>query len=158
MARLTDLGWGSELRALFAAPDAPLPTKLAAACVEVLKAWPWDRRPVAVVAMPSAGRPQLLDSLARGLAQVGRLQYLGAIDLVRTESSGPGGNSAFRLADVWGRFAISPELASALAGLDGPVLLVDDLADSRWTLTVAAKLLREAGADEVLPFALAVVA
>ncbi|PFG18079.1 ATP-dependent DNA helicase RecQ [Propionicimonas paludicola] len=158
VARLTDLGWGSELRALFAAPDAPLPTKLAAACVEVLKAWPWDRRPVAVVAMPSAGRPQLLDSLARGLAQVGRLQYLGAIDLVRTESSGPGGNSAFRLADVWGRFAISPELASALAGLDGPVLLVDDLADSRWTLTVAAKLLREAGADEVLPFALAVVA
>jgi len=108
--------------------------------------------------MPSASRPQLLDSLARGLAQVGRLEYLGAIDLVRAESSGPGGNSAFRLADVWGRFAVSPELASALASVDGPVLLVDDLADSRWTLTVATKLLREAGADEVLPFALAVVA
>jgi len=158
VARLTDLGWGSELRALFAAPDDPVPANLAAACVEVLKAWPWDRRPVAVVAMPSAGRPQLLDSLARGLAQVGRLEYLGAIDLVRAESSGPGGNSAFRLADVWGRFAVGPELASALASLDGPVLLVDDLADSRWTLTVATKLLREAGADEVLPFALAVVA
>jgi len=158
VARLTDLGWGSELRSLFAAPDAPVPTKLAAACVEVLKAWPWDRRPMAVVAMPSASRPQLLDSLARGLAQVGRLEYVGAIDLVRAESSGPGGNSAFRLADVWGRFAVGPELASALAGLDGPVLLVDDLADSRWTLTVATKLLREAGAEEVLPFALAVVA
>jgi len=158
VARLTDLGWGSELRALFAAPDAPVPANLAAACVEVLKAWPWDRRPVAVVAMPSASRPQLLDSLARGLAQVGRLEHLGAIDLVRAESSGPGGNSAFRLADVWSRFAVGPELASALAGLDGPVLLVDDLADSRWTLTVAAKLLREAGAEEVLPFALAVVA
>jgi len=158
VARLTDLGWGSELRSLFAAPDAPVPAKLATACVEVLKAWPWDRRPVAVVAMPSASRPQLLDSLARGLAQVGRLEYLGAIDLVRAESSGPGGNSAFRLADVWSRFAVGPELASALASLDGPVLLVDDLADSRWTLTVAAKLLREAGAEEVLPFALAVVA
>ena len=158
VARLTDLGWGSELRALFATPDAPVPAKLAAACVEVLKVWPWVDRPVAVVAMPSVSRPQLVDSLARGLAQVGRLQYLGALDLVRAESSGSGGNSAFRLADVWGRFTVGPELASALAGVDGPVLLVDDLSDSRWTLTVAAKLLREAGADQVLPFALAVVA
>lgn len=157
VARLTDLGWGSELRSLFAAPDAPVPANLATACVEVLAAWPWQKRPVAVVAMPSASRPQLLDSLARGLAQVGRLEYLGAIDLVRAESSGPGGNSAFRLADVWGRFAVGPELAAALASLHGPVLLVDDLADSRWTLTVATRLLREAGAEEVLPFALAVV-
>jgi ATP-dependent DNA helicase RecQ len=32
---------------------------------------------------------------------------------------------------------------------------VDDLADSRWTLTVAARLLRRAGASGVLPFVLA---
>ncbi len=45
-----------------------------------------------------------------------------------------------------------------LAGLDGaPVLLVDDLVDSRWTLTVAGRALRLAGAGEVLPFALASV-
>ena len=43
-----------------------------------------------------------------------------------------------------------------LADLDGPVLLVDDLADSRWTLTVAARALRRAGAAEVLPFVLAI--
>src|SRR3712207_7691732 len=43
----------------------------------------------------------------------------------------------------------------ALAGLDGPVLLVDDLADSRWTVTVAGRALRQAGAPEVLPFVLA---
>jgi ATP-dependent DNA helicase RecQ len=38
----------------------------------------------------------------------------------------------------------------------GPVLLVDDLVDSRWTLTVAGSLLRDHGAGPVLPFALAV--
>ncbi|MCB1016960.1 MAG: recombinase RecQ [Acidimicrobiales bacterium] len=38
---------------------------------------------------------------------------------------------------------------------DGPVLLVDDLVDSRWTLTVAGAALREAGAGPVHPFALA---
>ena len=67
----------------------------------------------------------------------------------------PGGNSAFRLANVWGRLQVGPELASRLSGLPGPVLLVDDVADSRWTLTVAAGLLREAGAPAVLPFVLA---
>jgi ATP-dependent DNA helicase RecQ len=36
------------------------------------------------------------------------------------------------------------------------VLLVDDLVDSRWTMTVAARALRLAGAAGVLPFALAV--
>ena len=56
------------------------------------------------------------------------------------------------------RFAVPPAIAGALAGLDGPVLLVDDLVDSRWTVTVAGRLLRTAGAGAVLPFALGVAA
>jgi ATP-dependent DNA helicase RecQ len=37
----------------------------------------------------------------------------------------------------------------------GPVLLVDDMVDSRWTITVAAWLLRSHGSAEVFPLALA---
>lgn len=37
----------------------------------------------------------------------------------------------------------------------GPVLLVDDMVDSRWTLTVVGSILREAGSGPVFPFALA---
>lgn len=153
LARLTDLGWGGTLREVFAAgaADAPVSPQLLAACVRVLADWGWNERPVAVVAMPSRSKPLLVDSLARGLAEVGRLPYLGALEPVDGGPSGqPGGNSAFRLAGVWGRFTA--------AGLDvpaGPVLLVDDLADSRWTLTIAARELRLAGAAEVLPFTLA---
>jgi ATP-dependent DNA helicase RecQ len=45
---------------------------------------------------------------------------------------------------------------AARAGLPGrTVVLVDDWTDSGWTLTVAARLLRQAGAAEVLPFVLA---
>jgi ATP-dependent DNA helicase RecQ len=44
-----------------------------------------------------------------------------------------------------------------LAAVDGPVLLVDDLTDSGWTLTMAARVVRAAGAAAVLPFALASV-
>ena len=68
----------------------------------------------------------------------------------------PGGNSAYRLAGVWERLTVDPELAHQLPGLTGPVLLVDDVVHSRWTMTTAARALRRAGAREVLPFALAV--
>ena len=44
------------------------------------------------------------------------------------------------------------------ADVDGPVLLVDDVVDSAWTLTLAAALLKQAGADAVFPFALATTA
>ena len=37
----------------------------------------------------------------------------------------------------------------------GSVLLVDDMVDSRWTLTVSAWLLRGSGSGEVWPLALA---
>ena len=37
----------------------------------------------------------------------------------------------------------------------GPVLLVDDLVVTGWSLTLAARALREAGATAVLPLALA---
>ncbi|WEK62441.1 MAG: DEAD/DEAH box helicase [Candidatus Microbacterium colombiense] len=153
LARLTDLGWGGALREIFAAgaPDAPVSPQLLAACVRVLAGWTWDQRPVAVIAMPSRSHPQLVDSLARGLAEVGRLPYLGALASVGGGPSGqPGGNSVFRLAGLWDRLS-----AEHLDVPAGPVLLIDDLVDSRWTMTIAARTLRRAGASEVLPFTLA---
>jgi ATP-dependent DNA helicase RecQ len=153
LARLTDLGWGGSLRELFAvgAPDGPIPPQVLAACVRVLADWGWAERPVAVVSLPSRSRPQLVDSLARGLAEVGRLPFAGTLAFSNGgPEGGPGGNSAFRLAGLWERFS-----ADHLELPDGPILLVDDLADSRWTLTIAARELRRTGAPAVLPFALA---
>ena len=126
------------------------------ACVEVLAGWGWQERPVAIVSIPSRRRPEVVRSLAAGLGELGRLPYLGALDLVEGGPVGdPGGNSAFRLANVWGRLDVGPDLKAALSGIPGPVLLVDDVADSRWTLTVCAGLLREAGVPGVLPLVLA---
>jgi ATP-dependent DNA helicase RecQ len=159
VARLTDLGWGQRVRAVLAAPDGPADDALLSACVDVLAGWGWAERPVAVVALPSRRRPQLVASVADRLATLGRLTHLGALDLADDHDPGePGGNSAFRLAAVHGRFTVPPVMAGALAAVDGPVLLVDDLVDSRWTVTVAGRLLRTAGADAVLPFALGLAA
>lgn len=155
LARLTDLGWGGRLRELLAddAADQPVPPAVLDACVRVLADWDWDARPGAVVAMPSRRRPVLIESLARGLAGIGRLPFAGTLAWRGGPPAGsPGGNSAFRLASVWNHFSAD--------GLDlppgVPVLLVDDLVDSRWTITVAGQELLRAGAGAVLPFAAAV--
>lgn len=162
VARLTDLGWGRRLADVLApgAADAPADAPLLQACVATLRDWPWERRPVAVTAVPTRRRPQLVASVARYLAEVGRLTWLGPLAWAGDGPSGePGGNSAFRLAGLWESFTVPPSLAEQLAGLAGePVLLVDDLVDSRWTVTVAGRALRQAGAGAVLPFALATVA
>jgi ATP-dependent DNA helicase RecQ len=162
VARLTDLGWGHRLAGLLAptARDAPADAPLLAACVATLRDWPWQQRPVAVAAVPSRRHPLLIASVARYLAEVGHLTWLGPLVLASGRPpAARGGNSAFRLAGVWDTLAVPDALGEALAGLgDGPVLLVDDLVDSRWTVTVAGRALRRAGAPSVLPFALATVA
>ncbi len=155
LGRLTDLGWGDRLRELVGttATDADVPESVFTACVAVLAAWPWERRPTAVVEIGSATRPRLTHSLASRLAETGRLEFLGSFT-----SEGPPprqANSAQRLSDLWRRLSLPDEVAAAVAGATGPVLLVDDVIDTGWTMTLAARLLREAGADFVLPFALA---
>ena len=156
LARVTDLGWGPRLRELLS-EDQPVPDQVVRAVVRVLAEWGWQTRPAGIVVVPSRSRPTLVTSLADQLGQIGRLPVLGALTPVDGGPVGePGGNSAYRLAGVWERLTVDPELAHQLPGLTGPVLLVDDVVHSRWTMTTAARALRRAGSQEVLPFALAV--
>jgi ATP-dependent DNA helicase RecQ len=160
LGRLTDIGWGGTLRALLAegAPDEPVTAPVADAVVKVLAAWDWDRRPAGVLTLPSLTRPTLITSLGRQVARIGRLPYLGALTYA---NGGPGPrrhNSAQRLASLWPAFEVPAEVKAALADLDGPVLVIDDRVETGWTMTVAARRLREAGASAVLPLALAVSA
>ena len=160
LARLSDLGWGNRLREIFATDEAgnpldgPVPADLGRAAVEVLKQWDWLQRPQAVIALPSPVRPQLVASLAQGLANVGKLEDLGSLRQVApTEHFG--GNSVFRCAGVFHAFEIPDQVAEFLAQNPVPVLLVADSVDSRWSFTVVARQLRQAGASAVFPFALA---
>ena len=166
VGRLSDLGWGGRLRDLVGpgAPDSTVPEDVAAAVIEVLKAWahgddPWPSRPVGVVAVDSRTRPVLVGSLAERIAAIGRLPLLGRVTSAGSRAAdGPRGNSAQRVRALHGAFAVPEALADTLAGLTGPVLLVDDLVDSGWTMTMAARELRHAGAPAVLPLALALAA
>jgi len=163
VGRLSDLGWGGRLRALVApeAPDGLISDDLAGAVVEVLKAWAhgdesWEQRPAAVVSVGSHRRPKLVNSIAERIATVGRLPLLGTLTSTHAGDTGPRGNSAQRVRALHDAFTVPPEVAAALKDLHGPVLLVDDLSDSGWTMVLAGRALRKAGAQGVLPLALAV--
>ncbi|GGF47178.1 ATP-dependent DNA helicase RecQ [Marmoricola endophyticus] len=151
VARLTDLGHGQALRELFrdGAPDGPVPDALARAVVEVLHDW----RPHVdgIVAVESATRPALVDSLAGGLSRFLKKPVVGRWAIVDpgVEPGRGASNSAQRVAAVGRRFTLDADVPA------GPVLLVDDRVVTGWTLTLAARALRAAGATEVLPLVLA---
>ena len=154
IARLTDLGAGQTLRQFLtpASPDEQIPKTIGDLAVSVLADWDWAVRPDCVVGIPSAHRPNSAQSLAQGLAAVGRMEYLGQLELLRDPGS-PDVNSAYRVKNLWDALRVGPQLEAAVAGRT--VLLTDLEIASRWTMTIAARLLRQAGAAAVLPFALA---
>jgi ATP-dependent DNA helicase RecQ len=156
LGRLTDIGWGNRLRELFGGGDGPMPDDMFKAVVQVLSAWEWRERPVAVVSVPSSSRPQLVRGFAERLAQVGRLAYLGELGY-RAGPPGQQFNSAKRVQAVRGTLAMPKELGAAVGQCGGPVLLIDDRVDTGWTVTLAAALIRHAGAPAVLPLVLATV-
>ncbi|MEV5183947.1 RecQ family ATP-dependent DNA helicase [Streptomyces werraensis] len=170
LGRLSDIGWGNRLRPLLApqAPDGTVPDDVARAAVGVLADWAkgpggWAPgvddarpRPVGVVTVASRTRPQLVRSLGAHIAETGRLPLLGTVESTGEQHQLPRSNSAQRLKALAGALTVPPELAEALARAGGPVLLVDDYTETGWTLAVAARLLRRAGAQGVLPLVLAV--
>ncbi|WP_267243752.1 RecQ family ATP-dependent DNA helicase [Streptomyces sp. PR69] len=175
LGRLSDIGWGNRLRPLLApqSADGPVPGDVADAVVSVLADWAkgpggWASgeadapvRPVGVVSVASHSRPELIGSLAARIAQVGRMPLLGSVEYApQTQESGPPprSNSAQRVRALHEAFTVPQGLAGALAGAEGPVLLVDDFSDTGWTVAVAARLLRRAGAKGVFPLVLAVQA
>jgi len=148
LAFADDPAWADELATLWRS-DAPAPEPVRQALVEVLRRWSgsWTR-PVAVVPMPSRRYPALIASVAEHLAEVGRLPL---VDALRVTGPAPAADaaSAVRAKDLLNTLHLQLGVA-----FDGPVLLVDDTARSRWTLTVASSLLVEAGATAVLPLVL----
>ncbi|WND34651.1 RecQ family ATP-dependent DNA helicase [Streptomyces sp. BB1-1-1] len=170
LGRLSDIGWGNRLRPMLSAqaPDGPVPDDVAKAVVAVLADWAkgpggWAAgaadgrpRPVGVVTVASRTRPQLIHSLGARIAEVGRLPLLGSVEYTGEVSRASRSNSAQRLKALDGTLTVPSALAATLTGLDGPILLVDDCTETGWTLAVAARLLRRAGARGVLPLVLAV--
>ena len=98
----------------------------------------------------------MINSLGARIAEIGRLPLLGTVEYTSDAPHVSRSNSAQRLKALAGTLTVPPALASALAEAGEPVLLVDDFTETGWTLAVAARMLRRAGAQGVLPLVLAV--
>jgi ATP-dependent DNA helicase RecQ len=152
VARLTDLGYGEQLRALFrqGAEDGPVPDGLARAVVALLQ--DWQPEVDAIVQVESSTRPALTTDLVAGLSRFLRVPVVGTWAIVDPDVQ-PGrgqANSAQRIAAVGRRFSLQADVPPGAR-----VLLVDDRIDTGWTLTLAAQAIRKAGASTVRPLALA---
>jgi ATP-dependent DNA helicase RecQ len=130
-----------------------VPVSLVKAVIEVLGEW----RPQvdAIVHVDSARRPTLVADLAGGLSRYLRVPVVGtyAITDGGIEPERGAVNSAQRVSAVGRRFSLQADVPPGAR-----VLLVDDLVGTGWTLTLAVKALREAGAEAVFPLTLAVTA
>jgi len=131
-----------------------VPIPLRHALLEVWTAWaPTDDGggPQVVVAMGSLSRPRLVEHLTHGVARISGLPI--ATRFLASDDRRPGEgamNSAQRLRVVWDRFRLADP--DAVAGRS--VVLVDDRTVTGWSVTVAARALRRAGATAVHPLVL----
>ena len=150
LSRWGDGGWGRLVRR-GKQQDDRFDDQLVVAARDLIRGrWQPDPAPEWVAFVPSRRRPELVRDFAHRLAQS---LGLACMDLVvkvgDIEPQKTMQNSQQQYRNVVDAFEVSGEVPS------GSVLLVDDMVDSRWTLTVIGLLLREAGADSVTPFALA---
>ena len=151
LAFADDPGWADLLRPLFAGPDAPAPQQVLDGLVGVLGRWRrhWGARPVGVVSLPSRQHPQLVHSLASHVATVGRLPLIDALRLTGPTPDAEAASGA-KVAALLEVLVLQPGVGVPA----GPLLLIDARYRSGWSVTVAAALLRGAGATAVLPLVL----
>jgi ATP-dependent DNA helicase RecQ len=106
-----------------------------------------------VTAVPSLRHPELVGTLAERLAAALELPFKPVVEKRRdAPPQREMENSAQQADNVDGAFAV-PHGATVPGD---PVLLVDDVRDSGWTLAEVTKVLRDAGAGPVYPLVLAV--
>jgi ATP-dependent DNA helicase RecQ len=113
--------------------------------------WQPDPFPQWVTCVPSKSNPELVSDYAQGLAEALNLPFVPCVRKVApNEPQKNMDNTEQQTRNLDGVFDVDRSTVR-----NASVLLVDDTVDSRWTLTVVAALLKEAGAGPVYPFALA---
>ncbi|HUP85214.1 MAG TPA: RecQ family ATP-dependent DNA helicase [Acidimicrobiales bacterium] len=147
---LGDGGWGSVVAGVLRTGDAEVPDEVLDAAASLVRAWaPAGAAPV-ITWVPSTARPVLVESLARRLGEALGWEAAALVRRVRPmPPQSDMANSAQQVRNVFRAFGIVEPPPGR------PVLLVDDVAESRWTLTIIGGRLIRAGSGDVYPFVLA---
>jgi ATP-dependent DNA helicase RecQ len=150
LSQWEDAGWGQRVkRGKYELGH--FEDDLVRACANMIRTW--DMNPAAewVTCIPSLRHPELVPSFAERLARELGLPFAMVLQNTAEKPEQKSRQNSMQQAhNLDGAFKISAALPYR-----GPVLLVDDMVDSRWTFTVAAWLLRSNGCGNVWPVALA---
>lgn len=144
-----DAGWGGlVMKGKYR--DRHFSDELVGACVKMIREWNPEPTPAWVTCVPSLRHPDLVPNFAQRLAAALGLPFHTVIAKTdeRPEQKTMA-NSTQQARNIDGSLKISSDHIPR-----GPVLLVDDMVDSRWTLTVSAWLLSKHGSGPVWPLAL----
>ena len=145
-----DAGWGEDVRR-GKYRDGRFADALVEASAAAVREWQPEPSPAWVTAVPSRRHAGVVPDFARRLALALGLPY---VDTLAKKQDRPE-QKEMQNSDQQARNVIGSLAVNQSAMLPTPVLLVDDMVDSRWTFTVAARLLRLSGSGVVWPFALA---
>ena len=144
-----DAGWGSLVRQ-GKYRDGHFDDDLVAACVEMIRRWNPQPAPTWITCIPSLRHPDLVPNFTQRLAvALGLPLHMALVKTDARPQQKTMANSAQQARNIDGSLALVGQPLP-----HGPVLLVDDMVDSRWTLAAAAWLLRTSGSGEVWPLAL----
>lgn len=144
-----DGGWGRLVRQ-GRLTDGRYDDRLLDALAELVRTWRPEPAPTWVASVPSLRSPALVRDMAEGVAARLGLPYVAAVEAVdQRPPQREQQNAAHQQRNVEGAFAVTADVPS------GPVLLVDDLISSGWTLAEVGRMLRRAGTPAVVPVALA---
>ena len=149
LSRWGDAGWGGLVAE--GKPTGRFDDLLVSATLEMIqKRWKPDPMPSWLTCVPSLRNPKLVPDLAQRIASGLGIPFLPIVKKIRENEPQKMMNNRFhQCSNLDGVFSIHGHPPST------PGLLLDDVVDSRWTLTVITALLREAGAEIVYPIALA---
>ena len=126
--------------------------QLVDACLDMIKKWNPKPFPTWVTCLPSLRNPTLVPDFAKKLAKALNLPFVMAI--TKTMERPPQkemANSVKQARNIDGSLDVKN-----LPFNNGPVFLIDDTVDSKWTFTVASWILRNNGSGQVWPLALAI--
>jgi len=146
-----DSGWGKLVQAGKYETGHFDDRLLAAGREAIVSTWPIDPRDWWLTSVPSLRHPGLVSDFAQRLAATLSLPYVPALTKTReTLEQKLMQNSAQQVENVMTAFRAEKHEVRP-----GPVIVVDDMIDSGWTMTVCGARLRRAGSGPVYPFALA---
>ena len=145
-----DAGWGSLVRQ-GKYRDGRFSDELVGACARLVRDWAPQPAPAWVTCVPSLRHPRLVPDFAECLAAALDLPFHAVLQKTdRRPEQKTMANSTQQARNIDGSLALCGESLPP-----GSVLLVDDMVDSRWTLTVSAWLLLSHGSGPIWPLTIA---